>query len=559
LIVDDGEPKNGIEDEEEQIVHELMQPAETPKPVIRNVNRRSGSVPTMTRQSIRIKDMPSKDYRDNRRYERRTFARAAIVNRSRSALKLHRAIAAEVSNLPKLGEPGSEVSAFRPEPKNLNEMLRLPADIREHWLKADRVELKNLIDNQTFYLASPRKGEIVYPTLSLYKVKLNSRGLLDKLKARIVVRGDLMKEYLPHGDPWSPTASARALKMFIADSARHRARTKQLDFIGAFLQAKMRYRMFVTLPAKYGELFPEYKEWCGRPLLLLKSMYGITYSGKMWYQELDEWLVDKNGGGFEHSTVEPCLYLRDYGNGTVLKLLSYVDDGLLFCNDPIKEEEFLAKLKKKFQYNFLGQAHWFLGMRLIQEGNFDISLDQSRYAKNIVQRYLFESNADIQDKKFNKPLPDGFIATKEDVSKDEKDVKALEKEFGFQYPSIVGALIYILSTRPDLSFAVHKLARFMTVPGRKHFEAMVHVLHYLRDNILLGLKFYSDFSRAPLYKILSDGNIDWKRPLITFSDSSWQDCIDTGRSTTRHYCIVGEKRIKGLYDFNNIGNFTVIS
>ena len=89
----------------------------------------------------------------------------------------------------------------------------------------------------------------------------------------------------------SPTASARALKMFIADSARHRARTKQLDFIGAFLQAKMRYRMFVTLPAKYGELFPEYKEWCGRPLLLLKSMYGTTYSGKMLVGRQEWWRI----------------------------------------------------------------------------------------------------------------------------------------------------------------------------------------------------------------------------------------------------------------------------
>jgi len=78
LIVDDGGPQNGVEDEEEQVVHELMQPAETPKPVIRNANRRSGPLPTMTRQSIRIKDLPSKNYREDRRIERRAFARAAI-------------------------------------------------------------------------------------------------------------------------------------------------------------------------------------------------------------------------------------------------------------------------------------------------------------------------------------------------------------------------------------------------------------------------------------------------------------------------------------------------
>ena len=371
-------------------------------------------------------------------------------------------------------------------------------------MKADRAELKNLIENKTFRFEEPNADEKVYPTLSLYKVKLNSSGLLDKLKARIVVRGDLMKESRLHGDPWSPTASTRTLKMFLADAARCKARTKQMDFIGAFLQATMKYRMFIILPAKYGELFPEYAEYCGRPLLLAKSMYGTTYSGKMWYEELNDWLIHPDGGGFRCSSVEPCLYIKTYPDGSILKFLNYVDDGLFFCTDEDKENEFIMKLKARFQLNYLGQAHWFLGMRITQEGNFDVTLDQSRYTMSIVQRYLFGSNVKLLEKEHSKPLPDGFVPSKEDRSKDVEEVEKLSKEYGFEYCSLIGALVYALGTRPDLTFAVMKLAKFMALPGKKHFDALVYVLHYLRDNSNFGLKYYSDFERSPLHKILVD-------------------------------------------------------
>jgi hypothetical protein len=179
----------------------------------------------------------------------------------------------------------------------------------------------------------------------------------------------------------------------------------------------------------------------------------------------------------------------------------------------------------------MDQAHWFLGMRISQLGNYDITLDQSRYAKGIVERYLNGSNIELRSKPHSKPLPDDFIATKEDMSKTEEEAIRLEKEYGFAYSSVVGALIYILSTRPDLTFAVSKLAKFMRLPGKKHFEAIAHLLHYLREKSQLGLKYYSDLARAPLQRILTESRVEATRNLVTFSDSSWQDCPDTGRST----------------------------
>ena len=68
-------------------------------------------------------------------------------------------------------------------------------------------------------------------------------GSLQKLKLRIVVRGDLQNKEMV-GDTWSPTASMRTLKYFLSDTAKHKARVHQLDFIGAFLQSKVKNRVF---------------------------------------------------------------------------------------------------------------------------------------------------------------------------------------------------------------------------------------------------------------------------------------------------------------------------
>ena len=80
-------------------------------------------------------------------------------------------------------------------------------------------------------------------------------GSLDKLKLGIVVRGYLQNKELV-GDTWSPTASMRTLKYLLADAANHKAIVHQLDFIGAFLQAKVNNGVFVKLDSRYVDDFP---------------------------------------------------------------------------------------------------------------------------------------------------------------------------------------------------------------------------------------------------------------------------------------------------------------
>ena len=101
-----------------------------------------------------------------------------------------------------------------------------------------------------------------------------------------MVRGDLKNKELV-GDSWSPTAFMRNLKYFLADTTKHKARVHQLDFIAAFLQEKVKNRVFVKLDSRYTYYFTEYSNYFGKSLILLKSMYGMTNSGKLFADELN--------------------------------------------------------------------------------------------------------------------------------------------------------------------------------------------------------------------------------------------------------------------------------
>jgi hypothetical protein len=399
--------------------------------------------------------------------------------------------------------------------------------VRTMWLKSVKAELKTLFDAYTFILDSIREDETSTPVMEIFKVKINSDGTLDKLKTQIVVRGDLQGKSTME-DKWSPTASFRSLKMFLAHASRLKVRVKQLDFVGAFLQAPMRSRMFVTIPKIFGILSPEYAAFCGVPVRLQKSMYGTTLSGKYWYLELMEYLLEL---GFKPSSNVPCLIVKVADNGKEIYVLNYVDDMLYYgtCEKPVKAFE--ESLQQRFNLELMGQAHWYLATRISQLSNYDVELDQSRYCLSLIKKYLDAAGCKKVVHHHNTPLPLGFIPTLDDCSLDEVAAEHLSVEYNVNYASCIGSLIYLTMTRMDITHAVNKLAKFSHRTGKSHFEALFHVLRYLRDNCYLGIKFYSNLEEAPLIKMLRSQNIKQHYPFFGFSDSSWNDDVDSGRST----------------------------
>ena len=129
-------------------------------------------------------------------------------------------------------------------------------------------------------------------------------------------------------------------------------------------------------------------------------------------------------------------------------------------------------------------------------------MDQDQYVKNITTRFekLFKHPFKLKDS----PLPSSFIPTKKDSPSTETKIKEIKIRFGnLNYRSVIGALLYVsCCTRPDISYAVKRLAKFANNPGASRFRALLHLIGFLKGNSNKGLKFYMDIRITELYKIL---------------------------------------------------------
>ena len=141
------------------------------------------------------------------------------------------------------------------------------------------------------------------------------------------------------------------LKYFLADATKYKARVHQLDFIGAFLQAKFKNRLFVKSDSRYAYYFPEYSNYFGRALILLKSMYGMTNSGKLFPEYLTHWLLEAD---FIQYQFQMSIYYKYAPYGTKIVILSYVDDCVYCYTSEALGKWFVYTSGNIFHVNFLG-------------------------------------------------------------------------------------------------------------------------------------------------------------------------------------------------------------
>ena len=159
--------------------------------MLQDICDRSQTHPDVNRREARYK------IRDCVR-QRKSECKGALKVTRNMGKGLHKVFSTVVKDiyqeLTALGESGSEVSHFIPEPRNFAKVKKMSENIKKPWIKATIKEIKNLINNQTFLIEYQNEGEPVTPCIDVYKAKIQSDGSLDKLKLRIVVRGDLQNK-----------------------------------------------------------------------------------------------------------------------------------------------------------------------------------------------------------------------------------------------------------------------------------------------------------------------------------------------------------------------------
>jgi hypothetical protein len=135
---------------------------------------------------------------------------------------------------------------------------------------------------------------------------------------------------------------------------------------------------------------------------------------------------------------------------------------------------------------------------------------------------------------YSSPLPPSPIFTKNNCKANYAEVMRLQEEFNLDYAAAIGSLIWLMNTFVKLSFAIRKLARYMQYPGKQHFVYLHHLMNHVQCHRCSGgLKFYCNIKLSLLYQLMVDsGNFEnAEAPILQFTDSSFQDCPDTSRST----------------------------
>ncbi|XP_019085497.1 PREDICTED: uncharacterized protein LOC109126417 [Camelina sativa] len=232
---------------------------------------------------------------------------------------------------------------------------------------------------------------------------------------------------------------------------------------------------------------------------LNKALYGLRQAPRAWNHKLNQILKELN---FVRCAKEPALYRRQ-DKEQLLIVAVYVDDLLVTGSSLSLVQEFKQGMSSKFEMSDLGRLTYYLGIEVLQEDS-GITLKQSRYAEKILEETGMSDCNAVQV-----PMDSGSKLSKaiDDQSIDESE-----------YRRNIGCLRYLIHTRPDLSFAVGILSRYMHNPKRSHGVALKHVLRYLQGTSGYGLTFKKGSSSG----------------LVGYCDSSLNIDEDDGKSTSGH-------------------------
>ena len=151
------------------------------------------------------------------------------------------------------------------------------------------------------------------------------------------------------------------LKYFLTDAVKPKETVHQLYFIGAFLQEKVKNKVFVNFECRYADHFPLYSSYFGRALRLLKYMYGMTNSRKLFADELTEWFIEQ---GFIRSQCQMSIYYKCALDGTNIVVLYYVDDCVYWYTSKDLGKWLVETIENKVHVKFLGYSNWFMSIRI---------------------------------------------------------------------------------------------------------------------------------------------------------------------------------------------------
>ncbi|GJX94825.1 retrovirus-related pol polyprotein from transposon TNT 1-94 [Tanacetum coccineum] len=337
----------------------------------------------------------------------------------------------------------------------------------------------------------------------IYKVKLDELGGILKNKTRLVARGYRQEEGIDFEESFALVARLEAIRIFLAFAAHMNMVVYQMDVKTAFLNGNLREEVYVSQPDGFVD-----KDKPNHVYKLKKALYGLKQAPRAWYDMLSSFLISQD---FSKGSVDPTLFIRRDGKELLLVQI-YVDDIIFAASTPELCDLFFKIMCSKFKMSMMGKILFFLGLQISQSPR-GIFINQSKYALESLKKYGFDSCDPVDTPMVEKSKLD-----------EDKEGKAVDPS---HYRGMIGTLLYLTASRPDLQFAICMCARYQARPTEKHLHAVKRIFRYLRGTVNRVLWYSKDSSIA----------------LTAFANADHVGCQDTRCSTSGSMQFLGDRLI----------------
>ena len=291
--------------------------------------------------------------------------------------------------------------------------------------------------------------------------------------------------------------------MFLAYASYMSFTVYQMDVKTAFLYGKVHEEVYVEQPP--GFIDSEYPEHVYK---LKRALYGLHQAPRAWYATLTEHLLTN---GYTRGTIDLTLFIKRVGNDQILVQI-YVDDIIFGSTNEKMCKEFESVMKQKFEMSSLGKMSTFLGLQVRQDSE-GILVHQAKYVADMLAKF------NMQDcKPEYTPMKDRPLLTVDKLGTSVDQT---------HYRSLIGSLMYLTASRPDIMFAVCQCARYQANPKISHLTAVHRIFRYLKGKPNFGL-WYPKNSDFDLY---------------AFSDSDYGSCDIDRKSTSAGAQFLGDRLI----------------
>ncbi|GKD02017.1 putative ribonuclease H-like domain-containing protein, partial [Tanacetum coccineum] len=337
------------------------------------------------------------------------------------------------------------------------------------WVEAMQEELLQFKLQYVWILVDLPIRKRAIGTKWVFRNKKDERGIVIRNKARI-----------------------EAIRLFLAYASFMGFLVYQMDVKSAFLYGTIKEEVYVTQPLGFKD--PDHPD---KVYKVVKALYGLHQAPRAWYETLANYLL---GNRFKRGKIDQKLFIKKQ-KGDILLVQVYVDDIIYGSTNKELCTAFEKLMKDKFQMSSIGELTFFLGLQ-VQQKEDGIFISQDKYVAKILKKFNY---IDVKSASTPVDLKKPLV---KDGGADNVDV--------YLYRSMIGSLMYLTSSRPNIMFAVCACARFQVTPKTSHLLAVKRIFRYLKGKPTLGLWYSRDSSFE----------------LVTYTDSDYARATQDRKSTT---------------------------